>query len=40
LRKWENKVYFGQNALHDNCGTLTVGDVVTVKLKGEPQPPL
>jgi hypothetical protein len=40
LRKWENKIYFGQNALHDNCGTLTVGDVVTVKREGEPQPPL
>jgi uncharacterized protein YcbX len=40
LRKWQNKVYFGQNALHDSCGVLTVGDVVTVKRVGELQPPL
>jgi uncharacterized protein len=40
LRKWQNKIYFGQNALHDNCGVLTVGDAVTIKQTGEPQPPL
>lgn len=40
LRKWQNKIYFGQNALHDNGGILTVGDAVTVKLTGEAQPPL
>jgi uncharacterized protein YcbX len=40
LRKWQNKIYFGQNALHNNCGILTLGDEVTVKLTGEPQPPL
>lgn len=40
LRKWQNKIYFGQNALHDNCGVLSLGDIVTVKLEGEPQPPL
>jgi uncharacterized protein len=40
LRKWQNKIYFGQNALHDNGGILTLGDKVTVKLAGEPQPPL
>jgi uncharacterized protein YcbX len=40
LRKWQNKLYFGQNALHDNAGFLAVGDTVTIKLSGEPQPPL
>jgi uncharacterized protein len=40
LRKWDNKVYFGQNALHDSCGILTVGDKVQIKLTGEPQPPI
>ncbi|MDP2903241.1 MAG: MOSC domain-containing protein [Methylovulum sp.] len=40
LRKWQNKVYFGQNALHNQCGILTVGDRVTVKTTGEKQPPI
>lgn len=40
LRKWQNKVYFGQNALHDQCGQLTVGDPVRVKLTGAKQPPI
>ncbi len=40
LRKWQNKVYFGQNALHNQCGILTTGDAVTVKLAGEKQPPV
>lgn len=40
LRRWQNKTYFGQNALHDSQGILTVGDNMTVKLSGEPQPPL
>lgn len=40
LRKWENKVYFGQNALHDICGTLSVGNVVDILESGENQPPL
>lgn len=40
LRKWENKVYFGQNALHDSLGQLSVGDKVTVNMTGSPQPPL
>ncbi|NOT10536.1 MAG: MOSC domain-containing protein [Methylococcaceae bacterium] len=39
LRKWQNKVYFGQNALHDQCGILTVGATVRVRLTGENQPP-
>ncbi|MDD5267385.1 MAG: MOSC domain-containing protein [Methylococcales bacterium] len=40
IRKWENKVYFGQNALHNQCGTLTVGDTVYVKVTGPKQPPI
>jgi len=40
LRKWQNKVYFGQNALHNQCGQLTVGDPVRVILAGANQPPL
>lgn len=40
LRKWQNKLYFGQNALHDNVGILKVGDKVIVKKTGEPQPPI
>lgn len=39
-RKWQNKVYFGQNALHDQCGRLTVGDAVQIKSTGAKQPPL
>lgn len=40
LRKWENKVYFGQNALHNSFGLLSVGDHVTIDLTGVNQPPL
>ena len=39
-RKWQNKVYFGQNALHDQQGQLTVGDCVHIKVTGDKQPPL
>ena len=39
-RKWQNKVYFGQNALHNQQGLLTVGDRVHIKLMGDKQPPL
>lgn len=39
-RKWRNKVYFGQNALHDQCGVLSVGDAVMVNQSGSPQPPI
>jgi len=39
-RKWRNKVYFGQNALHDRCGELAVGDSVHIKSAGPKQPPL
>jgi uncharacterized protein len=40
LRKWQNKVYFGQNVIHNQSGTLTVGDSVQIMLTGENQPPL
>lgn len=39
-RKWQNKVYFGQNALHNQCGQLTIGDTVRIKSTGEKQPPI
>lgn len=39
-RKWQNKVYFGQNALHDQTGVLKLGDVVTVLESGGRQPPI
>ncbi|HEY8160120.1 MAG TPA: MOSC N-terminal beta barrel domain-containing protein [Methylobacter sp.] len=39
-RKWQNKVYFGQNALHNQCGQLTVGDAVLIKATGVKQPPI
>ncbi len=40
IRKWQNNVYFGQNALHNQCGKLTVGDIVKVKVIGAKQPPI
>lgn len=40
LRKWENKVYFGQNAIHDHCGKLAVDDPVIIRRSGAKQPPL
>lgn len=40
LRRWENKIYFGQNALHDGCGTLTVGDSVFILETGDKRPPI
>lgn len=40
LRKADNKVYFGQNALHDQCGTLSIGDSVELLETGAPQPAL
>lgn len=39
-RKWQNKVYFGQNVLHDRVGMLSVGSVVAVLEQGDKQPPL
>ena len=40
LRKWQNKIYFGQNALHNQCGKLKIGDVVDVNIVGDKQPPI
>lgn len=40
LRKWQNKVYFGQNALHNQCGLLSIGDNVQITVVGSQQPPL
>lgn len=39
-RKWNNEVFFGQNALHDSLGLLKAGDSVTIKKTGNAQPPL
>jgi len=39
-RKWQNKVYFGQNAIHNQSGILAVGDSVLVKVIGDKQPPI
>ena len=39
-RKWQHKVYFGQNALHNSLGVLSVGDSVTILETGTAQPPL
>ena len=40
IRKWNKKVYFGQNALHDNSGELSVGNKVQILQTGLNQPPL
>jgi len=39
-RKWDHKVFFGQNALHDDLGLLKVGDSIIIKETGLAQPPL
>lgn len=39
-RKWNNKVFFGQNALHDSLGILRIGDNVMINEIGPAQPPL
>jgi len=40
LRKWNNKVFFGQNALHDNSGILSINSEVIINSIGPNQPPL
>lgn len=40
LRKWNKKVYFGQNALHDNTGSLSAGSEIQIHFTGTNQPPL
>jgi uncharacterized protein len=39
-RKWDGKVWFGQNAVHRAPGTLVAGAAVDVLQTGEPEPPL
>ena len=40
LRKWENKIYFGQNAIHNSTGTLAIGNLVQILETAENQPPI
>lgn len=40
LRKWNKRVYFGQNALHSHTGTLATGNIVYITHTGAKQPPL
>jgi len=39
-RKWNNKVFFGQNALHDSTGLLRVGETINIIESGLANPPL
>lgn len=39
-RKHNNKVYFGQNLIHDSTGTISVGDAIEILTQAEPQPPI
>lgn len=39
-RQWQHKIYFGQNALHNQCGTLQVGDTLRIHQVGDRQPPI
>jgi len=40
LRKWNKKVYFGQNALHNTSGQLSISSPVQINVTGSKQPPL
>ena len=40
LRKWGHKIYFGQNALHNNTGVLSLHDQVVISTTNNPKPPL
>ena len=40
LRRWNNRVFFGQNALHDKTGELSVGQSISIVKSGEKNPPL
>ena len=40
LRKWNKHVYFGQNALHNNTGDLSVGNEVEINRTGSMHPPI
>jgi len=39
-RQWDNKVFFGQNALHNQTGILKIDDIVSIQESGTAQPPL
>ena len=39
-RKWDRKIWFGQNAVHRSPGTLEVGAAVEVLVTGDAEPPL
>lgn len=39
-RKWQNQVFFGQNAIHDGEGVLHIGDDIAINASGTAQPPL
>lgn len=40
LRKWNKQVFFGQNALHNSSGLLSINSPVQINLTGSNQPPL
>jgi uncharacterized protein YcbX len=40
LRRWNNHVFFGQNALHNTEGELSIGNPVEIVQTGSKQPPL
>lgn len=40
LRKWNKQVFFGQNALHNDTGELSVGNNVRIIRTGPNQPPI
>lgn len=40
FRKWQNKIYFGQNAIHNATGSLQQHMPITILRTGEQQPPL
>ena len=39
-RQYNNKVYFGQNLIHDSLGILNLGDQIEILSQAEPQPPI
>jgi uncharacterized protein len=39
-RRWNGKVWFGQNVIHRSTGSLSVGDPVEVLEEGAPRPPI
>ena len=40
IRKWNKQVYFGQNALHNSTGELSIASPVKICQTGSNQPPL